>query len=174
MGGGWMIGSIEIKQFGPTPEHTKAAQGTALRGALQAGGIMYHSRFMAKHFTIAGGIEYGYLPRKGQSQGVGSRNFFRSYSGRKQKQKGHQRPLVWSGASEQLARIQDVRATRKRARIIQHARGLNRRNPRSEIDMAKEIRTVSAAESTLVVSTVGDEFMKRIRSLPTRSRKKLA
>lgn len=104
----------------------------------------HHKKYWAKHFTVYGAQEYKYAPRKGQ--GLSGKAFFKSYLGRKNKQKGHMNPLVWSGESKTLASIRDIRRGRLRATIVQHARGLNRKNPRSSIRMNEEIRAVSPAE----------------------------
>lgn len=167
-----MLSAIVIHQSGATPEHTKKAVAGAMASALEDGAIHYHANFMPKHFTIAGAREYGYSPRKGA--GLSGRDFWRSYEGKKKRQKGHQRPLVWSGASEQLARIRDIRTTRRRARIVQHARGLNRRNPNSAINTGKEIRTVSRTEAVVINSVVGRSLVSRLRTIPKRSRRKIA
>lgn len=122
-----------------------------------------HHQFMRKHFTIAGAREYGYKPRKGE--GKTGRDFWRAYTGRKKKEKGHQRPLVWSGTSETLAKIRDVRATSKRATLIQHARGLNRRNPNSDIDMRDEIRTISEPEERVAVQFAGRSLREKYANI---------
>lgn len=147
-----MIGAIILRETGPTPRLAKRAHNQIIKDTLAETAANHH-RFMPKHFTVAGGREYGYKPRKGE--GLTGRDFWRSYTGRKKKQKGHTRPLTWSGASETLARIRDVRAVAKRATLIQHARGLNRRNPKSDIDMREEIRTVSESEARVAVQFAG-------------------
>ena len=139
-----MIGTILIKETGATPKLTRRAHGDIMRRVLTEVAGTHHVKYMAKHFTGEGAREYGYQKRAGE--GTSGKQFARSYTGRKNRQKGHMRPLVWSGASEILAKIRDVRATKHRATLVQHARGLNRRNPRSQINMAAEIRTVSERE----------------------------
>lgn len=99
---------------------------------------------MWKHFLPEGKRLYGYTPRKGE--GLSGKAFYRSYSGRKLKKKGHLKPLVWSGESMALAKIRDVRATRNRATLVQHARGLNRRHPASQVRMNEEIRAIAPNE----------------------------
>jgi hypothetical protein len=79
---------------------------------------------------------------------------------------GHMLPLVYSGESRDLALgNKDVRATRKEARLVQHARGLNRRNPRSDIRMNDEIRAIAPSEEREAVRVAEREFKKRVRAI---------
>jgi hypothetical protein len=165
-----VIDAIVIRERGPTPKIAKRQLNHLTKQMLSETGAYYHAKYMDKHFTAAGAAEYGYAPRKGQKSGISGKAFFRSYTGRKLKQKGHTRPLEWSGASRTLAGIRDVRANSKRARIVQHARGLNRRHPNSAVNMAKEIRTVSAAETRDLIGFAGgrfDHYMKGINQTRT-------
>lgn len=139
-----MIKFITIKQTGATPQISAREQGRITKEVL-ARTAAHHHRFMEKHFTIAGAREYGYKPRKGE--GLSGKEFWKSYTGKKKKQKGHQRPLTWSGASETLAKIRDVQSSRDRARLVQHARALNFQNPNSDIDMRDEITAISESEA---------------------------
>ena len=63
-------------------------------------------------------------------------------------------PLVWSGEQQELAKVRDVRAGKK-ARLVQHARGLNRRNPKSNIRMNDEIRIISDREVKIIATFAG-------------------
>lgn len=106
-----------------------------VRTALHAMGIHWHSHFLAKHFTFAGGMEYGYTKRTAE------------YEKRKARTKGHRQPLVWSGRSKERATsLREVRATFRKAEIVLHAPALNFRNRHSQVNMIEEIRAVSDAE----------------------------
>lgn len=163
-----MIGSIIIIEQGPAPGILKRDHGRLMRESFVHAGEWYHATYMADHFTRAGARKYGYRPRKGEQAGIGTKRYFASYTGRKQKRHGHTRPLVWSGASETLARIRDVRATRNRGRIVQHARGLNRRNPHSNINMAEEVRTVADFEARELVQQFGRHYREQASKIKTR------
>jgi hypothetical protein len=160
-----MIGHVIIEETGATPGISKREQGRITKEVLEGVAENHHRRYMRKHFTIAGGREYGYKPRKGE--GLSGKAFWQSYTGKKKKQKGHQRPLVWSGASEQLARVLDVRANSKRARLVQHARGLNRRSRHSDIRMYQEISAVSQAEIRTAVDLAGQLMQKKYQAIQT-------
>lgn len=169
-----MIGNIIMIESGAAPKGLKRHHPGLMRTALGQAGAFYHVQFMPKHFTTEGAREYNYTPRKGEQAGLGTKEFFRSYTGRKAKQKGHKRPMVWSGASEILARIRDVQATSKRARIKQHARGLNRRNPKSDVRMNLEIRTTSAPERRAVRLHVLKTYTREAKMIRSRSKRRVA
>lgn len=158
-----MIDHIVIVERGATPKVAARALGRIIEGVLGKVAATHHSLYMAKHFTVAGGREYGYKPRAGE--GKSGKAFWRSYTGRKKRQKGHQRPMVWSGEQETLARIMDIRANRNRARIVQHARGLNRRNPKSAIRMNDEIRSVSDREVRADVTLAKEVLLEKFAEL---------
>lgn len=113
-------------------------------------GRTWHRDMLAKHFSHAGAREYGYRPRKGMPGNPHPQGFDRSYSGRKLRAMGHTRPLEYSGEGRRLARIQDIRVTSKRVRVIL-PRKFNRRNPHSQIDMREELTTVSEGEERQLV-----------------------
>lgn len=166
-------GRIEMRVKGPVGRVMRRHHARIMRASFEVAGATYHERFMAKHFTTLGAREYNYTPRSGERAGVGSKAFFRSYTGRKQKEKGHTRPLVWTGASELLAKIRDIRATSKRARIVQHARGLNRRNPRSEVNPAEEIQRTTERERRVVRVTFKRTYGRRARAVREVERKRI-
>lgn len=168
--GDTMISGITFIETGPTPKHLARHHRRIMRESLGQAAAFYHQRFMPKHFTHAGAREYGYKRRKGE--GKTGRAFWRSYTGQKKLRKGHTRPLDWSGASRLLAKIRDITATYRRARIKQHARGLNRRNPKSDIDMREEIRSTSPAEDTATRREFSRNYMSRARAIKDRSVRK--
>lgn len=158
-----MIGGIVIRETGPTPRIAKRQQARITREVLKETATFHQRKHIPKHFTVAGGREYNYTPRKGE--GKTGKEFWKSYTGQKKKTKGHTRPLVYSGESETLAKIPDIRSGRRMARIVQHARGLNRRNPASSIRMNDEIRTISAGERRIDVAFAQRSLDKKYREL---------
>jgi hypothetical protein len=116
--------------------------------ALEAVGHFWHEHYRALHFTAEGAKKYGYAPRSGH--GRSGKKFWQSYTGRKLKAKHHRRPLVWSGKSEELSKRRTFAITSKRdlaiLRIKIPAPALNFKNPHSDIDMRKEMETVTADE----------------------------
>lgn len=104
------------------PRATQRALAEAAKSAATAVVAFWHARYMPAHFTVAGGKKYGYKPRRGDNEpprlpnpkyGINKLQGFHAtkptlsnphYSWRKRRQKGHNRPLVWSGQSEQMAK----------------------------------------------------------------------
>lgn len=117
------------------PGVSKRVLGACVKDALAITAANHHAKYMWRHFQPEAFNRYRYTQRT------------KGYVRRKLRTKGHNRPLVWSGQSEVLAKIRDVRSTRNRATLIQHARGLNRRKPTSLVQMNKEIRAVADPET---------------------------
>src|SRR3990172_5870842 len=57
----------------------------AMKAVYHSGAEHWHDRFSARHFTAQRARLYGYAPRS------------KKYLARKQREKGHGDPLVWSG-----------------------------------------------------------------------------
>lgn len=76
----------------------------------------WHSTYMLGHFTVEGGKRYGYQPRKGDNEpprlprtgkpGKYAKSTLSNphYSWRKRREKGHNKPLVWSGRTKEMAK----------------------------------------------------------------------
>jgi len=120
------------------------------RAAFYRLGDYWHRKLRQKHFTVAGAREYGYTPRQGEAGTKGARDFWRSYTGRKLRTMGHRRPLVYTGESRDRSKAARIvaKATRSRTHVAvrMNVPGLNRRYAGSKINMAEELRTISAAE----------------------------
>lgn len=67
---------------------------------------VWHEDVLPLHFTASASRKYRYQPRRGEG-GRGGNKWHRTYTGRKQRYKGHTLPLVWSGQSrrEMIRRI---------------------------------------------------------------------
>jgi hypothetical protein len=99
---------------------------------------------LKKHFTKAGGREYGYLPRRGEAGNPHPRGFWASYTGRKQKLYGHTMPDVLSGWSRSQAT--------KGAKTTSTSKGARATFPLGNLKWraAKGSRIIPAAEMGLV------------------------
>jgi hypothetical protein len=111
-------------------------------------GLYWHEHILPKHFTAAGGKEYDYAPRSGDN--MSGKAFWRSYQGRKQKYKGHRRPLEWSGDLIKDCRTFRVTGTAtshgSRLRVyLSNAQKANFKNKFSDprLNMAEELTRVS-------------------------------
>ena len=167
---------FKIKYTGQVPDlllSEKRAQGrwnTIRREAWIVAGNYWHSEFRPKHFTKAGAREYGYMPRAGES-GNTRPSFLRSYTGRKLKEKGHTKPLVWSGTSQTLSKIRIVRSTatkaRSKAEVVLRTPGLNRQNKDSQIPMRDEVTHVTEAEARKIIEVFDNEVGRQLAAIHT-------
>lgn len=141
-----MIGTVKITERGPTPRHMLKAHNAAAKDAWERTGVYWFGNFLEKHFTEAGAREYNYTRRKGEGLTPGTARFNRSYTGRKLREKGHTRPLEYSGRSRQQARRARVSSTSKGGKVTISAPTLNLRHPKSRIVMREELARISRAE----------------------------
>ena len=81
-----------ITYRGFDPDNPERGLWKALRTAFQAAAAFWHRRYLPFHFTPGGARVYGYERRS------------EAYNKRKLKIKGHQNPLVWSGALKAAAK----------------------------------------------------------------------
>ena len=133
---------------GPIPG--KTLKGKNLGRMYKAGywelGVHWHANMAAGHFTAEGGKKYGYAKRKGE--GAARPQYYkRSYAYRKRRTKGHADPLVWTGKSRSLAKRRHVVATSKGCKTYIHAPALNRRHPKSRVNMRAEMTRVTTGEA---------------------------
>lgn len=167
------VKNIILTEIGTVPRHLRAMHGKMVKRALMETLAEHHRDFMPGHFTKEGARKHKYKPRRGEEPGLSRKQFFRSYTGRKQREKGHTLPLVWSGASRVLAQVRDVRGNTKRARLVQHARGLNRRNKHSDINMAREISDVSPDQAQVARDRFGRKYLDGMRRINLTTRTKI-
>ena len=110
-------------------------------------GLRWHQEFLPKHFTKEGEKEYNYTPRKGEEEGTSGKAFWRSYTGRKLKAKGHTLPLVWSGELRQGSKTARITATRNGVKVfLTDCQKAKFQGPNTEIDMAYELTHLSDSE----------------------------
>jgi hypothetical protein len=133
-----------------------------LKPSYQDIGVRWHVDYRKKHFTHGATREYNYTPRKGEA-GSG-RRFKGSYTAKKLAAKGHTKPLVYTGESERLTRLRDVRATFKGARVVLKANKLNFRAKNSRINMRREMTTISNAEAEHLTRYLQDRVTMRMNS----------
>jgi hypothetical protein len=165
-----MIGGIVITKSGPTPGILAKQRGRIQKACFYKIGVHWHRHYRPKHFTREASSIYGgvYKPRRGESGNEHPRGFRRSYTGRKLRRFGHTNPLVFTGESRRLAKIQDVRATSKGNRVVYHARKLNFKNRHSQINMREEATVVRESEATKLIEVFDDTFQQGVNVIRTR------
>lgn len=164
-----MIDAIVVKEFGATPGLLKSQINQLTKDALVAAATEHYYKYMPLHFKMDAYSRYGYQKRKGE--GLSGKAFYKSYTGQKLRKKGHLLPLVFSGDSRTLAiggtpMIEPkIRSTRYQATLVQRARGLNRRHPKSQIHMNEEIRAVTQSEINNAALAAGRSFRRQASQL---------
>ena len=153
------------------PRDVRRAMPGLLRSAYVSALTLWHTEFRPIHFTKRAASRYRYTPRAGQRAPRGSKAYQRSYTARKQREKGHTLPLVYTGQSRRLAQLRDIRATSKGGRVKIHARGLRRRHPKSRINMAKEMTRLIPTEKRAMIEAFGKRVSRGVRALHVPARR---
>jgi len=111
---------------------------------------LWHREMLPKHFEEGADNVYKYERRT------------RRYVERKQRQKGHKRPLVWSGASRDMAlRKIEIRPTKKQTKGIVHvAKAFNFSGRFGMPDMKAEVSKILKREACVIRKVIGDEVAK--------------
>jgi hypothetical protein len=112
-----MLTPVVLKERGTVPRKMIPAHNEAKRYSYREIGSYFHSTFAIRRFTYSHGKAAGYRPRSGDNAPYGSKQYYKSYAGRKRKQKGHRDPMVWSGFTRARARIATIVATGKGANV---------------------------------------------------------
>jgi hypothetical protein len=137
------------------------------RKSLVAAGELWKRDFLPLHFTPQGAAKYGYTPRSGEQGGVGQKKFWQSYIGKKLKAKGHKRPLVWSGRSEERSKNTSFKPIAQASRVVLRitipAPALNFRNPYTSVNMREEITTITPDEVQAMARAYADTLARLIR-----------
>lgn len=140
-------------------------------------GYQWGEDYRPLHFTEGASQRYGYMARKGERLPRGSKAYKRSYTGRKEATKGHTRPLVYSGKSEQASEAYRVRGIGQGdaagARVSMLTPTLNYRHPKSQIRMADELRSTTPAEENELGRFLEARIALRLRTAPAKQTKQL-
>ena len=157
---------VGIRERQPMAKGLRRAFGNASKAAWEVTGQHFHDEMRDKRFTAEHAREAGYYKRKGEAQPEGSKQFKRSYFGRKfyAPNRGGGRnqanPLEDSGETRDLVRNNyNIHATRGRVEVrYPGARKLNFRNPRSRIRMNEEFKRLTDSELTPLARIYDNEL----------------
>jgi hypothetical protein len=158
---------VRIHEWGATPRSLIKNWRKIQKEALRDGGVFWHGTFLPIHFTREAYQRYGFMPRMGEG-GTASKNFKRSYTGRKLRKWGHTNPLVWSGISRRLAtarRPNGVRATAQYCRIPIPAPALNFRPKGGRINLRREVLAIIQPEVDAVARIAQRSTTARIKRI---------
>lgn len=166
-----MIGTITFKERGSTPRGMAKALNNMKRRSALVMAKHFHEAHRPLRFTHAHAREAGYGLRKGEDLPRGSKEFRRSYTGRKLRSKGHTYPLVFSGRSRDAARSARISATATSSHTTARAAygGLsvfNFRQPGSKVNMAIEFRRITPREALELAKVYDAELDKELAANP--------
>jgi len=172
MGVGVVISAIVVKERGPTPGLMKREFNRLSKAAWIFAGKQFHANFTSKRFTPEHAVKARYAKRKGQGMPRGSRQFARSYYGRKLRSdkgggRGQADPLVFTGQSKRAARFPSVNSTKSRVRIRYKTPTFNRRHPRSRVRMSEEFRRVLPEEKRQIAAWYDEELDRQLADVTT-------
>jgi hypothetical protein len=137
------IDKITIKERGPTPRGLRKAFNAASKSSWSATGLYFHERYRPNRFTVAHGKEAGYRPRQGDNLPYGSKEFWRSYVGRKLRKYNTRAPLVFTGRTKRLTQMARISATSNAASVRYSGANTLNFHP----DLAAEFRKIIPKEA---------------------------
>ncbi len=144
--------TLAFKDF---PVRDRRELSEAMKKIFASAGQFWADVLLPKHFTVAGGREYGYAKRSAK------------YMQQKSKNQGHQRPLVRTGVTEFTARgTAKVTSTSNKATIRMQvpAYFVQERKKGRSYDKAREMTAVSAADEKAIadhMDSVGGAIFNR-------------
>jgi hypothetical protein len=145
--------AIRVRERGNTPRGMKRAFNNASKRAWLDTARYFHEHLRDKRFTPEHAREAGYYARKGQNLPRGSKQFKRSYYGRKLLSQrgggwGKANPLEWTGDTRRAIRSGSASSTSKGGKMAYAgARVFNYRPPKSQIRMNEEFRRITPDEA---------------------------
>lgn len=139
-----IIDKITITERGAVPRRLQGAYNRAGKAAWSETGIYYHVNLRPKRFTKVHGDKAGYRKRSGENLPYGTRAFWRSYYGRKIREKHTTAPFVWSGRSRQAMQMARIVGARNLARVSYSGARVFNYNPW----MNAEFRKILPEEAT--------------------------
>jgi hypothetical protein len=157
-----VIGAIKITEYAAlTRGGGKKEIRASLKKSWENAGRFFHLNLRDKRFTKEHALKAGYTLRKGEDKGTNSKEFFRSYTGRKLKKYGHTRPLEFSGGTRSAMRAANISSTSSGARVAYPgARLFNYRNPFSNptMNLNLEFRKILPEEAVQIAKQIESEI----------------
>lgn len=127
-------GAFLIQYRGIEPGLPKRQFNNIKKSAYGVCARLWFTRFRPLHFQETAYSRYRYKARA------------RDYVKRKRKERGHNRPLVWSGQSERVTRVARITSSNKYGRVSMAPHNLRWKHPSSHIRMTEELRRINQNE----------------------------
>lgn len=158
---------VKLRKNGATPGVLRKEFNAMIKAAFKSAGELWVEDYRPRHFQARAFTDYPsvYIRRKGQRLARGSRAYKSSYTGRKERTKGHTLPLVYSGDSEERTEQARVVASSKGVRVRMNSPALNFRHPKSRINPRAELIATNRTEDKEITAHVDDTLQQRIDAL---------
>jgi hypothetical protein len=141
---------------------SKRQSNNAVKEAMRDLGRHWREKYLPLHFGPNAGRRYNYTPRQGQFLPRGSRQFRRSYVGRKIRLLKHNNPLEFTGEGKRLALTEEKITATVNKVVIRLPRKFNFRPKNGKVRMADEIRTVRNDELRVLERVLADRVEWRL------------
>lgn len=135
---------------------TKRELNKVLKDAWEAAGKFWHQWYRPRHFTVRAYSLYGATARAS------------GYVKRKRKKLGHNRPLVFTGVSEDLSRARTVRASFRGVNVSMSMPTLNFRPKGGRINMREEMAVIADEEMATIERRYDNGLTRELNRLGAR------
>lgn len=130
----------------------KSDQNLMLKRGFANAGAFWHRNYRTRHFERGAFQRYKYRPRS------------RRYSKRKQKNVGHQNPLVLTGTSMAATATAQITTTKNGVRIVSPAGKLGFRPRGWSTRLADEYTQINEQEHGMLSKRMNDELVRRLQT----------
>jgi len=168
--------TFRLKYTGPVPGVNLGLRewNNLKKEAWRATGVYWHVNILKKHFTKAGGREYGYTPRSGEPGTIAAKHFWWSYTGWKLRETHQTEPLVFTAALGNAGSLRDgcktagIYPTGQSVRVtLPNAQKANLQSPRSNINMRDELTRFSDEDIEVLTEVWQENFEKLLDGVRT-------
>jgi len=152
-----MFTRIDVTYRGPVPGSAQfgATEWREMfRAAWEQVGFFWHERFRPKHFTRAGARQYGY-PAAAKNVRYEFIKLRKMGLEPARQNLGYTRPLVYTGDSETLSQIRDVRPTSGGVKIVLQGKGISFWATRIGAISAAEAQELAAVHGRVMAAQIG-------------------
>jgi hypothetical protein len=167
-----MLKDITIAERGAVPRILRKDFGRESKRSWDYAGGQHHVNFWRARFKPAHARKAKYAKRKGELLARSTKQFRRSYFGRKYWSGSHgggmqkANPLWWSGTSKRRATFAKIAPTRKGVKIRYNTPAFNLRPRGGRINMREEFTRVLMSEKARVIRWYDDDVDKRLKRMP--------
>ena len=156
---------MKVKEVGATPRRLAKAMTDAQKTSWNDTGVVYHSERRDLRFTDDHARKARYGPRQGERLPRNSREYFISYTGRKERLHGHTRKMEFSGQTRREVSQVRISVTSKGARLsYAGARKLNLRGRGQRVRPNEEFRRFTRDDEQVLIKAKDSSLEKELNN----------